>query len=61
MTHAQIEFGLEKELKEFKKEFDKLMDKYPNIRVATDVRDRLIAWSSSGMIHKKIYIGKQPQ
>jgi hypothetical protein len=60
MTHEQIESGLEKELKEFKKEFDKLMDKYPNIRVAIDVRERLIAWSSSGMIHKKIYIEKQP-
>jgi hypothetical protein len=60
MGPEQIESGLEKELKKFKKEFDKLMDKYPNIRVATDVRDHLIAWSISGMIQKKIYIGKQP-
>ena len=61
MSPEQIEVGLEKELKKFKKDFYKLMDKYPKIIIATDVRENLMAYSISGMIQKKIYIGKQPQ
>ena len=46
----------EKELEKFKKEFDKLMSKYPNIMVSSDIRGDLMAYHTVAY-NSKICIG----
>lgn len=48
----------EKQLLKFKKDFDKLMSKYPDIMVASDIRGDLMAYlTNSSIVGAKICIG----
>jgi hypothetical protein len=46
-----------KELEKFKKEFNKLMSKYPNIVVANNTREWLMAYRSSVTGTEQICLG----
>ena len=46
----------EKELESFRKDFDELMQKYPNIMVSSDIRGNLMAYHTVAY-NSKICIG----
>ena len=46
-----------KELENFKKEFHKLMKKYPYIVVGNDIRERLIAYRLTETSVKQVFLG----